>query len=190
MNPVPRPAHSSTAMMRRFRLQYASNLFITKHAAPVFPHFLIPRAPHLALVGNIGHPHDPRFSHFFDWASRRWDTIIYVPGHLEQPYTNQAYEYLKHHSNIHMLTPKQPFFLFQQLPIALWTPHDDPPTLYRKLFLFSYHCHDKRICLESHGTIYSHNINGHHKDTYTNSRGHEEHPAPGFSQTAIIDLAV
>jgi hypothetical protein len=176
----------------KFCLQYASNLFITKHKAPVFPHFLIPKAPHLALVGNIGNPNDQQFDHFFQWAARRWDTIIYVPGQLEQPHAHQVYEYLKHYSHIHILTPKHPFFLFQHLPIALWTPQNDPLTVYRKLFLFSHHCHNSRVCLESHGTIYSHGVNYNYKNVYTNSRGDDESPVQGYntSATITVDLSV
>ena len=174
--------------MRRFRLQYASNLFITRHHAPVFPHFLQPAAPTLALVGNIGNPEDPRHEHFFQWAAKYWDTILYVPGQLEYPNQPILYDCLKHLTNIHILTNTRPFFMFKNSPIALWTPETHPSTTYRKLFLFSHKCHEQRVYLEHHGTIYSHGLNGRGKDVYTNSRGEEESPSDGYNKASIIDV--
>ena len=194
----------------KFRLQYASNLFVTKHYAPVFPHFLKPNAPTLALVGNIGDPHDPRYDHFFQWATNQWDTIVYVPGQLEQSHQTTVYESLKYSSKIHILTNSHPFFLFQNLPIALWTPYVsqrpkagasssslrlEEPTpetnasvAYRKLFLFSHKSYYNRVCLKHHATMYSHGMNGCEKDTYTNARGEDESPAKGYNASAVIDV--
>lgn len=176
----------------KFRLQYASNLFVTKHHAPVFPHFLKPNAPILALVGNIGNPNDQRFDHFFQWATNQWDTIVYVPGQLEQPRQTTVYESLKYSSKIHILTNRHPFFLFQHLPIALWTPETNASVAYRKLFLFSHKSYDNRVCLKHHATMYSHGMNGCEKDTYTNARGEDESPTKGYNASAIIhvDLSV
>jgi len=178
---------ATTQATQQFRIQYASNLYLTRHEKPLFPLFLQPTAPHLALVGNIGHPLNDYYSSFFTWAAARWKSIIYIPGEVEESITNTTYEILKHHQNVYILTPQNPFYIYEPYKLALWTPTE--PSAYRKLFVFTYGCQDQRTFLEHHGTIYSHGINGVNGKIYTNSRGYEESPADGFQTNAVLTIS-
>lgn len=170
----------------RFRLQYASNLHITRHDKPVFPHFIRPAARHLALVGDIGEPEHKHFANLFTYAAQHWFTVIYSPC----PNTNQeaVVEYTKHLDNVHILTKKNPYYMFEAQKIALWSPFEDA-TAYRKLFVMSYDSVDYRAYLENLGCIYSHGINGDSgKGILVNSRGDKETPAEGFSATKCLNV--
>jgi len=181
-------------MPLRFRIQYASNLYVTRHEKPLFPHFLIPTARHLAIVGNVGNPMDHRYDTFFEWAARRWDTIVYVPGTLETPHLSEVVSVLSYYSHIHVLTPNRPFFIYEESPTVLWTSFSDikDSSAYRKLFLFNHGCSERKVFLKYNGVIYSHGLNGvvtdkrHDGFIYTNSRGDSEHPEDNFSTAAIL----
>lgn len=179
---------SASTVVPRFRLQYASNLYITRHEKPLFPLFLQPTAPHLAIVGNVGHPLSDYYSSFFTWVASRWHTIIYVPGDVEHSTTVNIYDVLKHHSNVHILTEKNPFFIYEYKKVALWTPVQEKGCLYRKLFAFTYDCENHRTVLAHHATIHSHGINSTNNKTYINSRGYNEQPAEGYSTTAVVNI--
>ena len=168
------------------RIQYESNLYLTRHEKPLYPLFLQPKAPHLVIVGNVGHPLSDYYSSFFSWASKRWHSIIYVPGEIEQSVTDNVYDILKHHQNIFILTKDNPFYIYEPYKLALWTPTED--TTYRKLFAFTYGCEDGKTFLKHHGTIYSHGLNGANGKVYTNSRGYEESPAYGFQTDAVLNI--
>lgn len=177
---------SNTPPTATFRLQYASNLYVTKHEKPCFPLFVQPAAPHLAIVGNVGYPLNDYYSSFFAWASQRWKSIVYVPGEVEESMSNTAYDILKHHENVFILTKQNPFYIYEPYKLALWTPTE--PSAYRKLFVFTYGCQDQRTFLQHHGTIYSHGLNGKNGRIHTNSRGYEESPADGFSTSAVMNI--
>jgi hypothetical protein len=179
---------AATPPIQQFHLQYASNLYITRHEKPLFPLFLKPTAPYLALVGNVGHPLSDYYSSFFTWAAARWKSIIYIPGEVEQSITNTTYEILKHHQNVCILTSQNPFYIYEPYKLAMWTPTEQ--TAYRKLFVFTYNCQEQRTFLEHHGTIYSHGINGTNGKIHTNSRGYEESPADGFQTNAILKISL
>ena len=176
-----------SSLSHRFRLQYVSNLYITRHEKPCFPLFVQPAAPHLAIVGNVGHPLSDYYSSFFAWAANRWHSIIYIPGDAEGETCN-IYEILKHHQNVFILTKKNPFYIYEPARIALWTPVDEVSRKYRKLFALSYDCIDQKTTLAHHGTIYSHGLNGANDAVYTNTRGHEESPEHGFSTKAVLTI--
>lgn len=178
----------TVSLMKNFKLQYASNLFVTSHEKPLFPLFLQPAAPHLALVGNVGNPRSPFFSSFFAWASSRWDSIIYVPGPQEQSESYNPYEILKYHQNVFVLNKQNPFYIYEPFKLALWTPTE--LTLYSKLFVFTYDQELNRTFLEHHGTIYSHGINGENKKIFVNSRGNQEQPEIGFDTQAIMSFQI
>ena len=175
------PAHTIS-------LQYASNLYITRHEKPLFPLFLQPTAPHLALVGNVGHPLSDYYSSFFTWAAARWKSIIYIPGEVEECLIGNLYDILKHHENVFILTKQNPFYIYEPYKLALWTPTE--PSAYRKLFAFTYGCEDQRTFLQHHGTIYSHGINGTNGKIHTNTRGYEESPTDGFQTNAILKISL
>jgi len=178
----------STTPVSALYLQYASNLYLTKHEKPLFPLFLQPVAPFLVLVGNVGHPLSDYYSSFFQWASNRWTSIIYIPGEIEECTTTDPYNILKHHQNVFILTKQNPFYIYEPYKLALWTPTE--PSAYRKLFVFTYGCQDQRTFLQHHGTIYSHGINGTNGKIHTNTRGYEESPADGFQTNAILKLSL
>ena len=62
-----------------FRLQYASNLFVDLHNQK-FEALVKPVCSTLALVGNIGKPHDAKTYHFLNYCSRNWDSVLWVSG--------------------------------------------------------------------------------------------------------------
>lgn len=179
---------SATPVIPRFRLQYVSNLYLTRHEKPLFPLFLKPTAPHLAIVGNVGNPASDYYSSFFTWAASRWNTIIYIPGEVEHSTTVNVYDVLKHHHNVHILTERNPFFIYDYRKVALWTPVHEKGCLYRKLFAFTYDCENYRTVLGHHATIHSHGINSVNNKTYINSRGYEEQPTDGFSTGAVVTI--
>ena len=177
---------SNTPPASTICLQYASNLYLTRHEKPLFPLFLQPKAPHLALVGNVGHPLSDYYSSFFAWAAARWKSIVYIPGEVEESVMSNPYNVLKHHENVFVLTKQNPFYIYEPYKLAMWTPTE--PSAYRKLFIFTYGCQDQRTFLEHHGTIYSHGINGISGKIHTNTRGYEESPADGFSTRAVMNI--
>ena len=188
MNATRKIIHTAAAApSSTIRLQYASNLYVTRHEKPLFPLFLQPTAPHLALVGNVGHPLSDYYSSFFQWASNRWTSIVYIPGDVEESVVSNPYDILKHHQNVFVLTKQNPFYIYEPYKLALWTPTE--PSAYRKLFIFTYGCQDQRTFLEHHGTIYSHGINGKNGKIHTNSRGYEESPADGFQTDAVLTIS-
>lgn len=67
--------------MIRFKLQYASNLFLANCKNPVAT--VKPSAPYLALLGNIGGPYCPQTKDFFQWAETEFQRIYWIPGALE-----------------------------------------------------------------------------------------------------------
>jgi len=169
------------------RIQYVSNLYVTRHEKPLFPLFVQPTAPHLAIVGNVGHPHNDYYSSFFEWAAKRWHTIVYVPGDVELSVTTDVYDVVKHHQNVFVLNKQNPFYIYEPYKLALWTPTEE--TAYKKLFMFTYSCENSRTFLKHHGTIYSHGINGNNGKVYINTRGYEESPAYGFRTDAILEIS-
>ena len=179
---------SNTPPKSMFKLQYASNLYVTKHEKPLFPLFLQPTAPHLAIVGNVGHPLSDYYSSFFAWAASRWASIVYIPGEVEESVMSNPYDILKHHENVFILTKQNPFYIYEPYKLALWTPTES--SAYRKLFVFTYGCEDSRTFLKHHGTIYSHGINGTNGKIHTNTRGYEESPADGFQTNAILNISL
>jgi hypothetical protein len=171
----------------QIRIQYASNLYLTRHEKPLFPLFVKPAAPLLALVGNVGHPLNDYYSSFFSWAAKCWHTIVYIPGEVEQSVTDNVYDIVKHHQNVFVLNKQNPFYIYEPCKLALWTPTEE--TAYKKLFMFTYGCEDQKTFLRHHGTIYSHGINGTNGKVYTNTRGHEESPAHGFQTDATVTIS-
>jgi hypothetical protein len=65
-----------------FRLQYASNLFVDLHKQK-YDTLVKPVCSTLALLGNIGQPHDAKTYHFLNYCSRNWDKIFWVSGSHE-----------------------------------------------------------------------------------------------------------
>ena len=169
-------------------IQYASNLYVTRHEKPLFPLFLQPTAQHLALVGNVGHPLSDYYSSFFQWAAARWRSIVYIPGEVEESVMSNPYDILKHYDNVFILTKQNPFYIYEPYKLALWTPTE--PSAYRKLFAFTYGCEEQRTFLKHHGTIYSHGINGTNGKIHTNTRGYEESPADGFQTNAVLNISL
>ena len=171
-----------------FRLQYASNLYITRHEKPLFPLFIKPAAPYLAIVGNVGNPSSEYYDSFFRWAADRWHSIIYVPGEMENSNGLNLSEKLFNYPNIFVLDRKNQFYVYDPLKLVLWTPADNKTT--QQLFVFTYGCDERKTFLEHHGTIYSHGLNGVIKKTYCNSRGLDETPAKEFSTEAVMTFPI
>ncbi len=67
------------------RIQYISDIHLEIHKTPPkgFDELLVPVAPVLALLGDIGDPESPLYEAFFTWASFHWKQILLVPGNHE-----------------------------------------------------------------------------------------------------------
>jgi hypothetical protein len=64
-------------MMKSFRLQYASNLFVDKHKI-AFDKLVRPNANFLALCGNIGALRHGRTPQFLRYCTQNWDQIFWI----------------------------------------------------------------------------------------------------------------
>jgi hypothetical protein len=62
-----------------FKLQYASNLFVDLHKHK-YTTLVNPVCSTLALLGNIGKPHDAKTYHFMNYCSQNWDRVLWVTG--------------------------------------------------------------------------------------------------------------
>lgn len=71
--------------MSRLSIQYASNLFVHRNESWKQATSLLKKgsAPHLALLGNIGIPQNPKTKDFLRWCSDNWSTVFCVPGVVE-----------------------------------------------------------------------------------------------------------
>jgi Calcineurin-like phosphoesterase len=65
---------------RKYRLQYMSDLHLEKHNYEVD---LVPKAPNLALLGDIGSPNSQRYRNFIHTCSRRYDKVYLLAGNHE-----------------------------------------------------------------------------------------------------------
>lgn len=74
-----------------FRLQYASNLFVDLHTQK-YATLVKPVGSTLALIGNIGKPHDVKTYHFLNYCSRNWDRVVWVSGTHELSKAHTARE--------------------------------------------------------------------------------------------------
>jgi hypothetical protein len=92
-------------MKRILTIQYASNLFVHKNDSwkQAQSKLKVGVANHLALLGNIGYPHNPKTKDFLRWCSDNWKAVYCVPGAVElQKKDNLAGLYTLP-SNVHLL---------------------------------------------------------------------------------------
>jgi hypothetical protein len=66
-----------------FRIQYVSNLFISRLNKMSQPIEFKPNAPILALLGNIGQPQCKKTATFLKWADKNYEQVFWIPGPLE-----------------------------------------------------------------------------------------------------------
>ena len=99
--------------MSKLVIQYASNLFVHKNQSWKQAKGLLQTgvAPHLALLGNIGIPQNPKTKDFLRWCSDNWSTVFCVPGIVE----------LQEKENLYNLFSNIPnnIYLVDQTEIAL-----------------------------------------------------------------------
>lgn len=65
------------------RIQFVSDLHLETRPKETFERLIKPKAPCLALLGDIAPLGHPNLRPFLEWCSERWETILYVPGVLE-----------------------------------------------------------------------------------------------------------
>lgn len=65
------------------RIQYISDLHFENHPKQTYDEMLLPKAPVLALLGDICRVDSPKAHSFFEWLSERWETVLWIPGRLE-----------------------------------------------------------------------------------------------------------
>ena len=76
--------------LRRFRIQYASNLFVDKTPIPF--HKLVTPVQHtnvLALIGNIGRPNSKKTHEFLEYCTSHWNKVLWIMGPHELSSTGQ-----------------------------------------------------------------------------------------------------
>jgi hypothetical protein len=70
-------------MSKPFRIQYVSNLFLSKMNKTAKPIEFKINAPVLALLGNIGQAQCKKTATFMKWADKNYDQVFWIPGPLE-----------------------------------------------------------------------------------------------------------
>jgi len=92
-------------MKRILTIQYASNLFVHKNES--WKHaqakLKVGTANHLALLGNIGLPNNPKTKDFLRWCSDNWKSVYCVPGAIELQEKDRLNGMYTLPSNIHLL---------------------------------------------------------------------------------------
>lgn len=116
--------------LNSFRLQYASNLFVDLHNKK-YDTLVKPVCSTLALLGNIGHPHNAKTYHFLNYCSRNWDKTLWITGSHELTKTTDVsavkaltYEF----SNVQCLDAEEEVFLSENT-IVLGLPPESPSVL-------------------------------------------------------------
>jgi len=117
-----------------FRLQYASNLFVDLHKKK-YDTLLRPACSTLALLGNIGHPHDAKTYHFLNYCSRNWDTTLWVSGSHERLHSspvegNPVNQLAKEFENVRCLDSEEHVFPSENT-VVLGLPPESPSILQR-----------------------------------------------------------
>lgn len=69
--------------VRRFRLQYVSDLHLEAYDKIAFPLLVRPAARYLVLAGDIGQPTRRNYNAFLSYCSSNWEKVFYVPGNHE-----------------------------------------------------------------------------------------------------------
>jgi predicted phosphodiesterase len=112
-----------------FRIQYVSDLHLEMYKiSPIFTTLVKPCCKYLALAGDIGHPQDDLWKNFFNYVSKEWEHIFYVPGNHEYYNKNSIHKWkynkpttfternleikksLKEYKNITLLDTENPVF--------------------------------------------------------------------------------
>lgn len=65
------------------RIQYGSDFHFEDFPKRTYEEMLLPKAPILALLGDICRLDSHRLHSFFEWCSERWETVLWIPGRLE-----------------------------------------------------------------------------------------------------------
>lgn len=69
---------------RRMRIQYCSDLHLGIQPTPLdFTRLVVPTAPVLALLGDVGTPDSAEFRRFIHWCCTQWARVLFVPGNHE-----------------------------------------------------------------------------------------------------------
>lgn len=76
-------AFAARTMMRRMRVQYASDLHLELYDKTAFQPLLRPVAPILALAGDVGRPDKRTYRDFLQYCSRNWRNVFVVAGNHE-----------------------------------------------------------------------------------------------------------
>ena len=92
------------------RIQYASDLHLELWKKKTFEETLIPSAPILALVGDIGALDTPNLPSFLEYCSQKWTHIFWIGGNELWDYSNtieisvhKMKELCSPYRNIHVL---------------------------------------------------------------------------------------
>jgi hypothetical protein len=65
------------------RIQIVSDLHLDVRPKATFRELLEPSAPILALLGDVAPVQFPHLRPFLEWASERWETVLWIPGWAE-----------------------------------------------------------------------------------------------------------
>jgi hypothetical protein len=110
-----------------FKLQYASNLFVDLHKHK-YTSLVTPVCSTLALLGNIGNPHDAKTYHFINYCSQNWDRVLWVTGAHESTQAkglDAVNSLTKEFTNVRCLDGEEEVFS-EEKTIVLGLPPESP----------------------------------------------------------------
>jgi hypothetical protein len=113
-----------------FKLQYASNLFVDLHKHK-YTTLVTPVCSTLALLGNIGKPHDAKTYHFLNYCSQNWDKVLWVTGAHETTHAkglDAVKSLTKEFTNVRCLDAEEEVFS-EEKTIVLGLPPESPSIL-------------------------------------------------------------
>jgi hypothetical protein len=114
-----------------FKLQYASNLFVDLHKHK-YTSLVNPVCSTLALLGNIGKPHDAKTYHFMNYCSRNWDRVLWVTGAHESTALDAVKSLSHEFPNVRYLDADEEIFSADNT-IVLGLPPDSP-SIFQKVY--------------------------------------------------------
>jgi hypothetical protein len=88
---------------------------------------LRPASSTLALLGNIGHPHDAKTYHFLKYCSRNWDKTLWISGSYELKHSSPK-ALCNEFDNVRCLDGEEEVFSSENT-VVLGLPPDSPSLL-------------------------------------------------------------
>jgi hypothetical protein len=122
-----------------FQFEFISDIHIKDECL-----FIIPIAPILILVGDIGHYSNNKWKEFMAHCANRWKTVIYILGNNEYYHYTQSYDevhfhyklYLSQYENVKILDSHHPSLVIDDIGIfgaTMWSRLENNSEFYRNV---------------------------------------------------------